>query len=121
VSEPNDLSLTNRISEQVLPEISDSPDPQTEEEITRFDYEHNKLVLQEHQQTISLRTDFAKKIFRLVIGWVIAIFGILILQGFAIARFNLANSIILALIGSTTLNIVGLLYVVTHYLFPQKP
>ena len=121
MSESDDLSLTKRISEQVLPEISDAPDAETEEEIDRFEYEHNKLILQEHQQTINLRTDFAKKIFWLVIGWVVAIFAILILQGFAMAHFNLANSIILALIGSTTLNIVGLLYVVTHYLFPQKP
>ena len=108
------------ITEQVLPDIPDVPDSETEEEITNFEQQHNKLVLQDHSQNIKLRKEFATKIYWLVIGWVAAILAILILEGFRICNFSLTNSVMLALIGSSTLNIVGLLYVVTHYLFPKN-
>jgi hypothetical protein len=109
-----------RIAAQVLPKIPDDPDPHTEEEIDDLDAQQRKLFLADLQQDIDLRREFAGKIYWLVIIWVLAILAIVVLQGFRICNFELSNSVLLALIGSSTLNIVGLLYVVTHYLFPKN-
>lgn len=113
--------LINKLSQIVLPDIPDVADEQTNEELTAFEEQHNRLVLREHEQDINLRKDFASKIFWLVICWLVAMLAILVLEGFKIGDFSLSNSVVLALIGSSTLNILGLLYVVTHYLFPKKP
>jgi hypothetical protein len=108
------------ISEQVLPEIPDVPDSETQVEFLDFEEQHNKLLLHDHRQNIGLRKEFAGKIYWLVIAWVASILVLLVLEGFKIDGFSLSNSVLLALIGSSTLNIVGLLYVVTHYLFPKN-
>ena len=88
--------LVKKLSQIALPDIPDQPDSETAEEITDYEEQHQKLTLQEHEQTIRLRKEFATKIFYLVIGWVIAMLVILVLQGFAFYHFALANSVILA-------------------------
>jgi len=103
-----------------LPDVSDIPDQFTEADIFQYAQEQQKLILENLKQDIELRKEYAQKIYWLVVGWVAAILVILFLQGFSQNGFSLANSVLLALVGTTTLNIVGLLYVITHYLFPSK-
>lgn len=112
--------LIKKLSEIVLPNVSEEADAETTEELTDFEEQHNRLELQEHEQNINLRKEFARKIFWLVICWLVSMLAILMLEGFKISDFSLSNSVMLALVGSSTLNILGLLYVVTHYLFPKK-
>lgn len=50
---------------------------------------------------------------------------LLLLQGFGSfwwgrMPFRLETSVLLAAIGATTVNVLGLLYVVAHYLFPKQ-
>ena len=73
------------------------------------------------QQDIQERKKYAHRIFCLICSWLSAIFLLLILQGFGPhSRFKLSDSIVLAAIGSTTVNVLGIFYIVTHYLFPQR-
>jgi hypothetical protein len=54
-------------------------------------------------------------------GWVTAIFVLLVLNGFGAAiYFKLSDSVLLAAIGSTTANILGIFYIVARYLFPKR-
>jgi hypothetical protein len=78
------------------------------------------------KQDIRARKRYARNIFTLIVCWLIAIFFVLLLQGFSGEKiitlsvsfanlgaktsfqFNLANSVLLALIGGTTANVLGL-------------
>jgi hypothetical protein len=75
-------------------------------------------------QDINLRKDFAWDIFYLIVAWLILVFVVLILQGFAVAishhEFRLSDSVVLALIGGTTVNVLGIFIIVVRYLFPTR-
>jgi len=85
-------------------------------------FEHSKrsLELRGIGQDLSERKTYANRIFCLVVGWLICMVGLLLLQGFKPAGFHLSDTIITAAIGATTINVLGMLYVVANYLFPKK-
>jgi hypothetical protein len=71
------------------------------------------------------RKKYAKRFLWLACAWVVVVAFLLIIQGFCTQGcrgfvFRLSDSVLLAAIGSTTANIVGILYVVANYLFPKK-
>ena len=68
----------------------------------------------------SARKEYAKKIFGLTCIWVAAIYLLLLFQGFEYYGFKLSEKVLLAAIGSTTANIVGVFLIVTRYFFPKK-
>ena len=108
------------ISPSVIPQVSVEPDAQTREEREDLESERARAQIAGIRQDIEQRKEFAKKIFRLVCVWLIVVFAILLFQGFHLAGFDLGQPVLLAVIGSTTINIIGLFYVVAHYLFPNK-
>lgn len=87
---------------------------------------------------IAARKVYAERLFRAIAFWILGIFILLLLQGFCDGhqntldltvrgnrlvlrpQFHLAETVLLAVIGGTTVNIIGLFYVVTNYLFPTK-
>ncbi len=75
-------------------------------------------------QDIALRKQFAWDIFYLIVAWLILVFVVLGFQGFAVAilddRFRLSDSVLLALIGGTTVNVLGIFLIVVRYLFPTR-
>ncbi|MEA5425833.1 MULTISPECIES: hypothetical protein [Arcicella] len=75
--------------------------------------------IQGKQQDISERKKFAKWIFFMVVGWLISIVAIIVFVGLKLLL--LSDSIILGLIGSTTINVTAFFLAVTKYLFPSKP
>jgi hypothetical protein len=52
--------------------------------------------------------------------WIAGIYALMLLEGFAYWAFHLSDSIMLAAIGSTTANIIGVFLIVTRYFFPKK-
>ena len=103
------------------------PDVQTQEE-TR--YLENCEYWAKHLQNVSLEQDIEERktyaflFFRLSCTWIAVIVVLLLLQGFGEFwyrnYFHLHKDIVLAAIGATTVNILGILYVVANYLFPKK-
>ena len=88
----------------------------------------NKIIKQDMDE----RKVYANRIFSLVTYWLIFIAVILIAAGYHsyelkigdefIFSFNglkLSDTVILSLIGSTTLNVLALFYIVANYLFPK--
>ncbi len=63
---------------------------------------------------------FAERIFWLLCAWIFGMFAVVILQGFQLDMFRLSDTVLLALIGSSTVNIIGVFLVVVNYLFPKK-
>ncbi len=79
--------------------------------------------IEDLKQNRAERKKFATLLFMLIIGWLIAIGIVLFSQGlgFFIAwKFSLSESVMLALIGGTTINVLGLFLVVVKYLFKSE-
>ncbi len=76
------------------------------------------------KQDIDLRKDFAWDIFYLIVAWLFLVFVVLLLQGFTATicahKFGLSDSVVLALISGTTVNVLGIFLIVVRYLFPTR-
>ncbi len=62
------------------------------------------------------RRDYAERIFSLMVWWLLGIGGILLLQALS-NEFYLSENVLLALIGGTTANVLGIFYYVAKFLF----
>ena len=101
--------------------------------------EERVKVLQQDRQE---RQKYAKYLFKLICAWLLGIFSIIMFSGFGAttARFDmsdmpvvkrlefkpsfkLSDAVLLALIGGTTINVLGLFVIVANYLFnsPKDP
>jgi uncharacterized protein YqhQ len=64
------------------------------------------------------RETYARRVFVLVLVWILAMFVLLLMQGFgAYLHFSLNEKVLLALITSTTVNLIGTLIIVLKYIF----
>lgn len=101
--------------------------------------ERFKILKQDREE----RQKYARYLFQLICAWLLGIYSIIVLTGIgsSTARINLSDvpvaqrleefqpsfklsdAVLLALIGGTTLNVLGLFVIVANYLFnaPKKP
>lgn len=104
----------NAITGDEVKKAQDQPDDQTAIEL-------NKAHVEGLKQDIGERKKYAHRIFVLICFWLFAVLLLLIAEGLSgIDHFVLPEGVILAIIGSTTLNVLGIFYIVTHYLFPKR-
>lgn len=61
------------------------------------------------------RKDYTARVFWLIVGWLIVILALIIFNSFNL--LDISDNVVLALVGSTTLNILGLFQVVLKYLY----
>jgi hypothetical protein len=76
-------------------------------------------------QDTAERKKYALWFFHLSCVWILVITVVLLLQEFGSfwfgkMPFKLSEPVMLAVIGSTTVNVLGILYVVANYLFPKR-
>lgn len=89
--------------------------------------------LQSLTQDRKERKTYADKSFKLVCTWITGVFFVLILQGFLSQTvefsvdgstfhlsFKLPDSVLLAIVGGTTVSVIGIFLVVANYLFPKR-
>lgn len=102
--------------------ISSEPDEKTKEEIADFEAESKRLDIQGKRQDIKARKKYANKIFNLIRIWLISVVAIVLLAGFGnkCGWFKMADSVLIALITTTTASVVGLFAIVANYLFKDK-
>jgi hypothetical protein len=79
-----------------------------------------KLVNAALSQDTQHRGNWARRLLPLCSGWLIAVVLVLILEGFHVYSFHLDNSVLIAFIGTTTADVLGLGYIVVNYLFPKS-
>ena len=102
---------------------ADEPDSETKKEAADLDQEEKTARVRGLLQDISERKLYANRIFWMLSLWLLGIFVLLLAQGFFSPHhwFELDKSVLLAAIGGTTVNVIGIFVVVTRYLFPQRP
>ncbi|MEL6469739.1 MAG: hypothetical protein AAFQ74_08430 [Cyanobacteria bacterium J06623_4] len=112
-------------------------DPKRRLEEARADQaeEYVKVISQDREE----RVKYAEKLFMLICSWLIAVLLILLGSGVSyqpsvseddgqaetsyVLSFELSDTVLLALIGGTTINVLGLFVIVANYLFnaPKDP
>lgn len=65
-----------------------------------------------------MRVDYANKIHCLVCWWLFILFLLLLLQGYGATQFS--DSVLIAILTGTTIDILGLMVIVANYLFPKN-
>ena len=86
-------------------------------EVARDRCEEEEIA--DRQQARKQREEFAHKVFRLVVGWIIAVGALLCLSGWGVWDFQLSDSVLITLVGGTSASVIGLLAIVMRSLFPQ--
>jgi hypothetical protein len=100
--------------------VSKQPDQETDTGVENLDDQRKRTENEGIAQDISERKKYATYFFVLSCAWLVLVASLLLLQGFVLAHFHLDDPVILAAIGATTVNVLGILYVVANYLFPKK-
>jgi hypothetical protein len=98
----------------------EEPDPKTATELKDLEHHQKGVEIAGIEQDISERKKYAMRFFFLSCVWLVLVAALLLFQGFGLWHFRLGEPVILAAIGATTVNVLGILYVVANYLFPTK-
>src|SRR4051794_21186886 len=114
-----DVDVSAAIEAISAPEVTAPLDSLAHGELEQVKLEALREKVKELQTANSLRTDFAKW------GkWFIAVYlvfvGLLLLAQAACNWFNLADSVICMLLGTTTLNVLAVFHSIVKYLFPNN-
>ena len=78
-----------------------------------------KQRLKEAVDVHKLRVEYTRKIFTLVCTWLGCVVVCVLFSGFNFGHFRLADSVLIAFITSTTVNVVGLFIVVAKWMYPS--
>lgn len=116
--------IPQREIEKITPEqqLATTPDDVANAEEREIGTQTKQAELDSTKQDTDARKTYARRIFHLIVYWLIADFILLLIQGFLgpINIFHLSDAVLLALIGGTTANVLGIFMVVVWYLFPKK-
>ena len=122
--DPNSLKEidVSRIERSQPTKVDAQPSPEYEAEVDYVEDQREKIEIAGLKQDIAARKVYAALFFLLAALWMAVISVLLFFQGFGQGRlgFKLSDTVLLAAIGSTTANLVGILYVVANYLFPKR-
>lgn len=102
--------------------ISSEPDDRTNQESAALEAESKRVELDGKRQDIEARKEYANKIYRLISVWLGCMIVIVLLAGFGskCEWFKMADSVLIALITTTTASVIGLFAIVANYLFKNK-
>lgn len=83
----------------------------------------NKLLVEKlkgQEQDRNQRKDFSTKIFDLMCWYLFGVFFIIMLNGFTTMNFHVSDEVILALLGTTAVEVIGTFAFVAKYLYHNK-
>lgn len=101
------------------PEVGAEPDSQTREWKENLDKQEGQTRLKGLAQDIDQRKRYALRLFVVLCVWLAAVLLILFFSGFVLGGFALSDSVLVALLGTTTINVIALFVVVAKYIFPR--
>ncbi len=99
---------------------SSSPDKETSASQSLYQAQLNDATLKNFLQNQLARKIYSYRIFFITSSWLGAVILILIFQGFKLWGFNLSNTVLIALLGTTTVNVLGFFIIVIQYLFNKE-
>ena len=72
------------------------------------------------QKNQAAREKYEPRLFWLAVCWLFVALVILIFQAYGWCGFHLESAVMVAVVGSTTLNVFGLLTIALKYIFPAS-
>ena len=90
-------------------------------EVRDLEQRKAEAQLQEQLEQIKHRRRYAGRIFVFVVAWIVAIFAVLLAEGWELWGLDIADSVLVTLIGGTTVSVLGLFAIVANYFFPKGP
>lgn len=117
----NELDLDSILVPAVA-DVTDVADSRTKLEVKTLESEERKARLAKLNQDLELRGQYSEKLYKLIMFWLIAIFLLLMIQGFAGVGgyFAISDKVLITIIGGTTINVLGLFAIVANYIFPKE-
>ena len=91
-----------------------------EDSAQRIAIEDRREDLENKKQNRNQRKSYGNRLFWFLCGYMILVFLILFFCGFSLSGFTLSDTVLVALITTTTANVIGIFAFVVHYLFPTK-
>lgn len=82
-----------------------------------LDNDIKKEALEGQKQDRAQRKEFADMIFRFVEVYLLCVLGLLIMAGVEDVNFDLSDGVLIAILGTTTANVIGVFNFVAKYLF----
>ncbi|HEX4155747.1 MAG TPA: hypothetical protein VHY48_09050 [Acidobacteriaceae bacterium] len=124
VKDALDRALVRLADSVVVPQVEATPVEDTQKSIDdekRFLSERHERDMADRDAARDQRKVYAKCVFVLVCAWITAIYALLLLQVFGTritpAYRPLSEAVLIALVSSTTVNLIGTLIVVLKYIF----
>lgn len=77
-------------------------------------------ILKDKEQDRSQRKDYASMIFSFMCWYMFAVFFIIIMNGITVNHFHVSDDVILALLGTTAIEVIGTFAFVARYLFGNR-
>jgi|SRR5271157_1586813 len=103
------------------PLIDDVADKQlAEEEFGSYDKERKRAELEGFIDDLKARKRWGERVFWMLVGWLVSVLAAFVFQGFGWFHFRVSDSVLIALISTTTANVLSLGYIVANYLFPKS-
>ena len=78
-----------------------------------------KLTEKDKAQDIEMRREYADKTYLFVCVYMVFVF-MLIFLACSPSSFEMSDDVLMVLLGTTTVNVIGLFAIVMNYLFPKK-
>lgn len=82
-----------------------------------LDSERRKAELEDFRQDIVQRKTYANRLFIMTVGWLVFIGLVISAHGSVGVAFELSDSVLIALITTSTATVIGIFLVVAKYLF----
>lgn len=91
--------------------VSPKPDQKTEAEIVDLQAAALEEHIEDRRTDRGQRVQYAKLVYRLVVGWLAAVGFLLLLAGFGkrCGWFVLSDTVLVALVAGTSVNVLGIL------------
>jgi len=111
--------MTDQITDNLrddLEETSNSPDTETQASVrTTYEDRYNEITLFNFNQNITARRRYSYRIFLTTSFWLFSLVAILVAVG--LEQLQLSDAVLIALLGTTTVNVLGFFVIVIQYLF----
>ena len=120
-----DSSADTIIKESVAQSLSDeekAAELNSKERLARLQEQRIKQCIKQTDQEHKLRTKFTPRIFWLVVGMLIGTFLLFLISGIlnACGRVFLSDKVLMALLGTTVADVIGLLVFALKWLYPNR-
>jgi len=128
--------IGGEFSEGKYPPPASKPDKRTRRALKKeedFVDRARDLDLQDRKNDINARKTFGKWAFFLVVAWLFAVLIIVWMSGVTmsgpgwhpdwlpwIVSFKLSDTVLVTLLGTATVNVLGLLVIIFNYLYPSR-